>query len=75
MLLSIFEELLNDNKILLKHEKLLKRLSDNKVMMVCHDDESGYYIEECCDEWYCYDLTKEECLELSALFKEIADDM
>jgi hypothetical protein len=75
MLLSIFEELINDNKILLKHENLLKTLSDDRVMIVCHSDESGYYIEECCDEWYSHDLTKEECLELSELFKEIAENI
>ena len=73
MFLSTLNECINNNKILLKHKNLLKTLSDDKVMIVCYDDKHGYYIEECCDEWYYHELTKEECLELSELFKEIAE--
>lgn len=72
---SDFNECINNNEILLKHRKLLKAISDDRVMMVCHDDNEGYYIEECCDEWFCHNLTKEECVELSELFKEIADSI
>lgn len=73
MFLSTLNECINNNKILLKHRNLLETLSDDRVMIVCHDDNEGYYIEECCDEWFCHTLTKEECIELSELFKEIAE--
>lgn len=72
---SDFNECINNNEILLKHRKLLEAISDDRVMMVCHDDNEGYYIEECCDEWFCHNLTKEECVELSELFKEISDSI
>lgn len=75
MFLSTLNECINNNEILLKYRDLLETLSDDRVVMVCHDDNGGYYLEECCDEWYCHDLTKEECLELSELFKEIAEDI
>lgn len=29
---------------------------------------------ECCDECFYHDLTKEECVKLSELFKEIAEN-
>lgn len=70
---SVFDELINRNVVLKKHKTLLKVLSDDKTMMVCYDENEGYYIMECCDEWYYHNLTKEECIELSELFKEIAE--
>lgn len=73
MFLSTLNEYMNNNEILLKHRNLLETLSGDRVIMVCHDDNEGYYIEECCDEWFCHTLTKGECVELSELFKEIAE--
>lgn len=72
---SDFNECINNNEILLKHRNLLEAISDDRVMMICHDDNEGYYIEECCDEWYYHNLTKEECIELSEMFKEIAENI
>ena len=70
---SVFKELINKNVILEKHKSLLKVLSDDKIMMICYDKDGSYYMMECCDEWYYHNLSKEECIELSELFKEIAE--
>lgn len=71
-----FNWAISGSETLQKHKDLLKTLSEDRVMCVCNkEDGSGYYIMECCDEWFCHDLTKEECLELSELFKELADDI
>ena len=72
---SEFEATLNKNKILQKHRKLLKTLSDDRIMCVGYELNGTFYILECCDEWFSHDLTKEECLELSKMFKEIAESI
>ena len=73
---SDFEKYIDD-EILQKHKDLLKKLSlEAQVMCVCKDKENNeYYIEECCDNWFCHVLTKNECIELSELFREIANNM
>ena len=63
----------NNNPILLKYTKLLQTLSDDRIMCVSYTQDNSYYLVECCDEWFDHKLTKEECLELSEMFKEIAE--
>lgn len=58
--------------ILHKHRGLLKRFMENRIMCVFYSDIDGFWMEECCDNYYCYTLTKDECLELSEMFEEIA---
>lgn len=70
---SEFEATLCGNEILQKHRNLLKTLSNDRIMCVGYEPYGKFYIEECCDEYFYHDLTKEECIELSELFKEIAD--
>lgn len=70
-----FEAMLLGSEALQKHKNLLKTLSDDRVMCVEHRIHGNFYIEESCDEWYYHDLTKEECLELSEMFKEIATEI
>ncbi len=70
---SEFEETLCDNEVLQNHRGLLKILSDNRIMCVGYEPHGKFYIQECCDGWYYHNLTKEECLELSDMFKEIAE--
>jgi hypothetical protein len=72
---SEFESTLNGNKILQKHRNLLKTLSDDRAMCVGYKEEGIFYILECCDEWFSHDLTKEECIELSKMFKKIAKEI
>ena len=68
-----FKVMLDNNKILLKHIDLLKSLSRDRIMCVGYEQNGNFYIMECCDEYFYHDLTKEECFELSELFKEIAE--
>lgn len=64
-----------DNPVLQKHKELLRKLAiDSRVVCVCSEEgHKGFYLRECCDEYFTHDLTKDECLELSELFKEIAN--
>ncbi len=60
-----------------KHSKLLHKLSyDDRVFDVgYYPEDKTYSIIECCDDYFYHDLTKADCLELSELFKDIADEM
>ena len=60
--------------VLQNHIDLLSTLIDEKLFTIFHDD-GGFYIEECCDNYFHEKLTKERCIELSELFKEIADQL
>lgn len=63
-----------DNPILEKHINLLEKLSvDSRVLIVGKRDDNGFFISECCDGWHSHKLTKDECIELSEMFKELAD--
>lgn len=68
-----FDLIIGNNAILNKHRSLLKTFSDDRIMCVGTTDDDGFFMVECCDEWFHHRLTKEECLELSELFKEIAE--
>ena len=77
-MIIIFESELQENindTILKKYKNLIKKLSiDNRVLCICKDNENGeYYLEECCDNYFRYKLTKEDCLQLVKLFNEIAN--
>ena len=62
--------------ILEKHIDLLDRLNYDRVMCVCYQESNKeFYIEEQCDEWFSHTLTKNECIELSELFREIAESI
>lgn len=62
------------HSLLQKHIELLEELSDDGIMCVGFDEEDNkFYLVECCDVWFHHDLTKENCLGLSELFKEIAE--
>ena len=73
---SEFEESIIDDT-LQKHKDLLKVLPmDSRIMCVCKDNKNNeFYLEECCDNWFRHTLTKIECIELSELFKEIANKL
>lgn len=65
-----------NHPILQKYIDVLSRLDDERVMCVCYEkDKSEFSITECCDEWFTYYLTKEDCIELSELFREIAEEI
>lgn len=61
------------HKIIQRHKELLQKLSDDRVVgVLCTDGEIS--LIECCDVWFSHSLTKEECIELSELFKELAEE-
>ena len=66
-----------DNPILQKHREVLRKLAiDSRVVCICSEENNnGFYLRECCDEYFTHNLTKVECLELSELFNELADTM
>jgi hypothetical protein len=62
--------------ILQKYKEINLRLSDDRAVTICYDTEDkSFYLQEGCDDYYEHTLTKEECLTLSDLFKEIAEAM
>lgn len=63
-----------NHPILQKYINVIKELDDDRVMCICYDDvDNSFNITESCDEWYFHKLTKDECIKLSELFKEIAE--
>lgn len=63
-----------NHPILQKHIDILETLDDDRIMCVCYDGkQNNFYIIECCDEWFYHTLTKEDCIKLSEMFKEIAE--
>ena len=56
--------------ILLKHKELLSNWVQERIFGVFYNTD--FWIQECCDNYFDHQLTKEDCLELSEMFKEIA---
>lgn len=59
-----------NHPILNKYKEVLSNIG--RVFQVCYSDTKEFYVEECCDFYYKYYLTKEDCLSLSEMFKDIA---
>ena len=67
---------MTQHQLLQKYIELLKELSDDGVVCVGFDEaDNKFYLVECCDVWFYHGLTKENCLKLSELFKEIAEEI
>lgn len=64
-----------NHPILHKHQELLTKIIDDRVFSVGYSKENDFYITEQCDEYFSHVLTKSECMEISELFKEIADEI
>lgn len=59
--------------IIQKHKELLQRIADRRIVGIVYSD-GEFGMLECCDGYFYYGLTKPECLELSELFKEMAEE-
>lgn len=59
--------------IIQKHRDLLELLADERIFCVMHDETNHFFLLECCDGYYAFDLNREDCLELSEMFKELAE--
>lgn len=55
-----------------KHNTILKKMGDNRVFRLQFQSD-GPIIEDGCDNWYGYMLDKKSCIELSDMFKDLAD--
>ena len=59
--------------VLAKHYDLIEDIAHDRIFGVFYDEENGFWIEECCDNYFTHTLTKKECVELSEMFKEISE--
>ena len=73
-LLSYYGEECASHPVINKHLRLLNTLLEDRVCCVIYSRNNGFAIQECCDDWFSHTLTKEECIELSEMFAEIADE-
>lgn len=57
--------------VLEKHKDILFKLKSKRIfaLEVCE----VLYITEMCDEWFDMELTKDDCLSLSELFKDLGE--
>lgn len=55
--------------------KLLKQLGEKDRVFSLEWNEENITLMECCDYCFGHDLTKEECKELSEVFRELAEEL
>lgn len=63
-----------DHPILRKHKTTIETLIQERVFTV-KKSEKGFCVMECCDEYFSHDLTRSDCLELAALFEDLAKEL
>lgn len=51
---------------------MLARLARGRIFTIGHD-ETGFYIQEACDEYFCVSLTKADLIQLAAEIVELAN--
>lgn len=67
---------MNEYKIFQKYNDVLKKLGDHSVVDIGYrEDVGGFYMCDGSVGYYWHTLTKDECIELSELFREIAEKM
>ncbi len=54
-----------------KYRKVLEKINSERVFSIQNQNDEFWLVEEC-DEYFLHELTKQDCLELSELFSEIA---
>ena len=64
-----------DKEVVKKHEQLLKQLGEKDRVFSLEWNEENITLMECCDYCFGHDLTKEECKELSEVFRELAEEL
>lgn len=71
--------MLKNNKLenLKSKYPIIEKLKEERVVDFGSDYEKGFdgscWIGEACDDWYDYDLSKNDCIELSNFFIELSD--
>ena len=63
----------NQVKEILERE-ILRDIYDKRIFLIESNANNAnkFRITEACDEWFYYDLTKEQCLELAKVFSDLA---
>lgn len=61
--------------IIQKYRRILEKTSDNRVFALLADSEKEFFLLECCDSFFSMDLEVTDCLELSKLFQELAEQL
>lgn len=61
-------------EIIDKHKCLLDKMKEDRIFSICFEN-NAVYLNEQCDDYFSHQLTKEDCLELSSLFGELATVM
>ena len=56
---------------LLKKTEEVEKINSERVFSIQNQNDEFWLVEEC-DEYFFHELTKQDCLELSELFAEIA---
>lgn len=59
--------------VLEKHKEILFRLESAQIFTLEGYSDGSLCIREMCDEWFNTDLSKEECIKLSELFKDLGE--
>ena len=68
------KETMDREEITDKHKCLLDKMKEDRIFSICFEN-NAVYLNEQCDDYFSHQLTKEECLELSRLFDELANEM
>ena len=68
------EKNMDREEIIDKHKYLLDKMKEDRIFSICFEN-NAVYLNEQCDDYFSHQLTKEECLELSRLFGELATIM
>lgn len=63
------------HEIIQKHRELLSKISRSGTVSLLCDEPKRFFLLEACDGYYYYDLNKADCLELSEIFREIAEEI
>lgn len=58
-------------KVLSKHDFILAKLKKERIFGINVADTDVYVVEEC-DEWFGYQLDKQDCLKISEVFSDLA---
>lgn len=61
--------------IIKKHKKILEKTGSKERVFTVMLNEDELSIMECCDECFVMKLEKQDCLELAALFEDLAEEL
>lgn len=63
---------MSGHEIIKEHKYLLDKMKKDRIFSLCFENNK-FYLDEQCDNYFSHELTKEDCIELSKMFDEIAN--